>query len=160
MVVNLQYAVIFGKGDGSDWIDWEIELTAEEEIAYNNAIENGIPLEDVVELEGALSRAREEIESCEIGSFICSGDEYVLEIQGENEMDLDELNELVANRDPHALEFFGLTDASEDELEEWDAYELDEVPTVYEFVENFEPESPFDCGWELRVMFVDPNGEY
>jgi hypothetical protein len=80
-----------------------------------------------------------------------------MECQGEAEMDPDELNDLVAARDPHALEFFGLTDADEEDLEEWDANDLDELPLIKDFVEGFEPYSPYDEGWILHVEFVDPN---
>ncbi len=156
-VVEVRYGVIFGKGDSSDWIDWEIELTDEEELAYEQAVEDGTPLDDVPELQGALQRAYSEIEDAEISMGIDNGDEYVLECQGEAEMDPDELNELVANRDPHALAFFGLSEADVEELDEWDANELDEIPLIKDFVEDFEPYSPYDEGWILRVEFVDPN---
>ena len=88
------------------------------------------------------------------------GDEYVLECQGEAEMDLEELNDLVASRDPHALEFFGLTDADDEEIEEWDAYDLDEVPLIKDFIEGFEPRSQYDEGWSLYVEFVEPDEDY
>ena len=64
--VALRYGVMFGKWDASDWIDYEIELTDEEEAIYDNAIANEIPLEDVAELQDALDRAYEEIEDMEI----------------------------------------------------------------------------------------------
>ena len=80
-----------------------------------------------------------------------------MECQGVAPMDQDELNDLVAARDPHALAFFGLTEATDEELEEWDAYDLDEVPTIAEFQVDFEPYSPYDAGWTLHVEFVDPN---
>ena len=155
--VAIRYGVVFGKGDASDWIDYEIELTDEEEAIYDNAIANEIPLEDVAELQDALDRAYEEIEDMEISNGIDYGDEYVLECQGEIEMDTLELNELVHNRDPHALEFFGLEDASDEEIEEWDADDLDEIPLIKDFQEDFEPYSPYDEGWTLNVEFVDPN---
>lgn len=155
--VALRYGVTFGKCDSSDWIDWEIDLTDEEEAAYDNAIANEIPLNDVPELQDALRRAYEEIEDEEINMGIDNGDEYVLECQGEAEMDPDELNDLVADRDPHALAFFGLTDADDEELDEWDANDLDELPLIKDFVEGFEPYSPYDEGWSLYVEFVDPN---
>ena len=155
--VARRYGVVFGKGDASDWIDYEIELTDEEEAIYDNAIANEIPLEDVAELQDALDRAYEEIEDMEISNGIDYGDEYVLECQGEIEMDTLELNELVHNRDPHALEFFGLEDASDEEIEEWDADDLDEIPLIKDFQEDFEPYSPYDEGWTLNVEFVDPN---
>ena len=155
--VALRYGVVFGKGDASDWIDYEFELTDEEEAIYDNAIANEIPLEDVPELQDALDRAYEEIEDMEISNGIDYEDEYVLECRGEIEMDTLELNELVHNRDPHALEFFGLEDASDEEIEEWDADELDEIPLIKDFQEDFEPYSPYDEGWTLNVEFVDPN---
>ena len=155
--VEIRYGVTFGKCDSSDWIDYEVELTDEEEVAYENAIENEIPLSDVPELEAALARAYEDIEEMEIQNGIDLEDEYVMECQGLAPMDEDKLNELVAARDPHVLSFFGLTEATDEELEEWDAYDLEEVPTIAEFQEDFEPYSPYDAGWTLHVEFVDPN---
>lgn len=155
--VEVRYGVSFGKGDSSDWIDWKVELTDEEAAIYDNAIAKKIPLEDVAELQDALRRAYDDIEYEEISMGIDNEDEYVLECQGEAEMDPLELNELVANRDPYTLAFFGLEDADDDELDEWDAYDLDEIPTIAEFVEDFEPYSPYDEGWSLYVEFVDPN---
>ena len=155
--VEIRYGVTFGKCDSSDWIDYEVELTDEEEVAYENAIENEIPLSDVPELEAALAHAYEDIEEMEIQNGIDLEDEYVMECQGLAPMDEDELYELVAARDPHALSFFGLTEATDEELEEWDAYDLDEVPTIADFKEDFEPYSPYDAGWTLNVEFVDPN---
>jgi hypothetical protein len=113
-------------------------------------------LNDIPELQDALRRAYGEIEE-EIDMGIENEDEYVLKCQGLLAMDPDELNDLVANRDPHALEFFGLEDADDDELDEWDANELDELPLIKDFVEEFEPYSPYDEGWDLNVRFVDPN---
>ena len=155
--VEMRYGVTFGKCDSSDWIDYEIELTDEEEKAYDYAVENEIPLEDVLELKSALARAYEEIEELEIQNGIDMEDEYVMECQGLAPMDEDELNDLIAARDPHALAFFGLEEADDGELDEWDAYDLDEVPTIAEFQEDFEPYSPYDAGWTLHVEFVDPN---
>ena len=155
--VEVRYGVTFGKCDSSDWIDYEVELTDEEEIAYDNAIDNEIPLEDVPELKAALERAYAEIEDMEIQNGIDMEDEYVLECQGLAPMDQDELNNLIAERDAHALAFFGLEDAEDEELDEWDAYDLEEVPTIAEFQEAFEPYSPYDAGWTLHVEFVDPN---
>ena len=155
--VELRYGVTFGKGDSSDWIDWEVELTDEEEAIYDNAIENEIPLNEIEELEGALQRAYEEIEDEEISMSIDFEDEYVMECQGLLEVDPDEINDLIADRDPHALAFFGLDDADDDELDEWDANDLDELPLIKDFVEGFEPRSPYDEGWTLNVEFVDPN---
>ena len=63
MTVELRYGVTFGKCDSSDWIDWEIDLTEEEEAAYNNAIKMRIPLSDVEELQTALDRAYDDIEA-------------------------------------------------------------------------------------------------
>ena len=155
--VELRYGVTFGKGDSSDWIDYEIDLTDEEAAAYDKAIAEGRSLDNVPELQDALQRAYEEIEEMEIENGIDMEDEYVMECQGLAPMDEDELNDLVEARDPHALAFFDLTEASDEELEEWDAYDLEEIPTIAEFQEDFEPYSPYDAGWTLHVEFVDPN---
>ena len=155
--VAIQYGVTFGKCDSSDWIDYEVGLTDAEAAAYDKAIAEGRCLDNVPELQDALQRAYEEIEEMEIENGIDMEDEYVMECQGLAPMDEDELNELVAARDPHALAFFGLTEATDEELEEWDAYDLDEVPTIKDFREDFEPYSPYDEGWSLNVHFVDPS---
>jgi hypothetical protein len=156
---ELRYYVIFGKGDSSDFMDWEIDLTDEEEKIYDHAIANRIPLNSIPELEDALQRAYEDIEEQEIELAIENEYEYVLECQGLAEVDPYEINDLIADRDPHALAFFGLEDANDDELEEWDANDLDELPLIKDFVEGFEPYSPYDEGWSLVVEFVDPNNE-
>lgn len=155
--VEIRYGVTFGKLDSSDWIDYEIDLTDEEAAIYDHSIENDIPLEDVPELQEALNRAYEEIEEMEIQNGIDMEDEYVMECLGLAPMDEDELNDLVAARDPHALLFFGLEEASDEELDEWDASDLDKVPTIAEFQEDFEPYSPYDKGWILNVEYIDPN---
>ena len=155
--VELRYGVTFGKGDSSDWIDYEIDLTDEEAAAYDKAIAEGRSLDNVPELQDALQRAYEEIEEMEIENGIDMEDEYVMECQGLAPMDEDELNDLVEARDPHALTFFNLTEATDEELEEWDAYDLEEIPTIAEFQADFEPYSPYDAGWTLHVEFVDPN---
>ena len=114
--VEVRYGVTFGKGDSSDWIDGEVDLTDEEAAIYDAAIASETPLEDVKELKDALQRAYDDIEEMEIQNGIDMEDEYVMECQGLAQMDPDELNELIASRDPHALQFFGLEDADEDEL--------------------------------------------
>lgn len=155
--VDIQYGVIFGKGDSTDWLEWEIELTDEEEEIYDNAIEDGELLNEIPELQDALRRAYDEIEIEEIDNGIAMEDEYTMECQGIIEMDPEEINDLIANRDPHAIAFFGLEDADNEELDEWDANDLDKLPLIKDFVEDFEPKSPFDYGWSLTVEFVDPN---
>ena len=158
--VELRYGVTFGKCDSSDWIDWEVDLTDEEAEIYDRAIENKESLNDIPELQDALQRAYEEIEDEEISMGIDNEDEYVMECQGLAEVDPEEINDLIADRDPHALAFFGLEDADDEELEEWDANDLDELPLIKDFVEGFEPYSPYDEGWTLNVQFVDPNNDW
>lgn len=153
--IGLQYGVTFGKGDSSDWIDWETELDGEEEIVYLRAKMLHIPLEDVPELESVLDAAYEEIKDEAIDSFIDYDDEYVLECTGRESVDPDYVNELVGERDPHALEYFGLTEMSDEKLEEWDANDLDELPMVCDFQEGFEPTDPFNGGWSLNVEFAE-----
>ena len=154
--VELQYGVVFGKGDGSDWFPWEITLDGAEEAAYLRAKKLWLDPNDCPELQGVLADAYEEIKEQEPQYLIDCGDEYAMECTGQVEMDPDELNDLVADRDPHALEFFGLTEADGEELEEWDAHDLDELPLRCDFEEGFEPYSPFDEGWDLIVQFPVP----
>ena len=158
--VDLRYGVTFGKCDSSDWIDWTVDLTDEEAEIYDSAIAKKEPLNDIPELQDALQRAYEEIEDEEISMGIDNEDEYVMECQGLAEVDPDEINDLIADRDPHALAFFGLEDADDDELDEWDANDLDELPLIKDFVEGFDPYSPYDEGWDLHVEFVDPNNDW
>ena len=155
--VTLRYRATWGKGDSSDWFDWDFQLTDEEEKIYNHAITNKLPLNEHPDLEEALRRAYEKIEANEIRLGIENGDEYTIECQGMARVDPDEINDLIADRDPHALAFFGLEDADDEELDEWDANDLDELPMIKDFDEDFEPYSPYDEGWDLRVLFVDPN---
>lgn len=159
MTVEIRYGVTFGKCDSSDWIDWEVDLTEEEEAAYKKAARMGVDPNEVEELQAVLQRAYDDIEAEEISMGIDNGDEYVLECQGMAEMDPEELNDLVHDRDPHALEFFGLTDASDEEIEEWDANDLDEIPQICDFEEDFEPYSPYATGWTLNVEFPEPDDE-
>lgn len=158
--VEIRYGVTFGKCDSSDWIDWSVDLTDQEAEIYDRAIANKESLNDIPELQDALHRAYEEIEEEEISMGIDNEDEYVMECQGLATVDPDEVNDLIADRDPHALAFFGLEDADDDELEEWDANDLDEMPLIKDFVEGFEPYSPYDEGWDLNVQFVDPNNDW
>ena len=154
---ELRYYVSFGDGDSSEDIEWEVDLTDEEEEIYNHAVANGISLNDIHELQKALQRAYEDIEEQEIEMGIENEDEYVLKCQGLAEVDPYEINNLIAKRDPHALAFFGLEDADDDEITEWDAYAQDELPLIKDFFKDFEPYSPFDEGWSLVIRFVDPN---
>ena len=155
--VEIRYGITFGKLDSTDWIEWSIDLSDDEEKFYNHAIENKIPLNEVPELKNALKRAYEEIEDEEIDLGIENEDEYTMECQGLATVDPDEINDLIADRDPRALAFFGLEDADDEELDEWDANNLEELPLIKDFVEGFEPDSPYDEGWILNVEFVDPN---
>ena len=60
--IGVKYGVSFGAADSSEWIDWKVDLTEEEAIVYKNAVEKGILLNDIPELENALTRAYKEIE--------------------------------------------------------------------------------------------------
>lgn len=155
ITVELQYGVVFGKCDASDWIEWEIDLDGEAEEAYLKAKKLRIAIDEFPELEAVLSAAYEEIEEQEIDNLSEFDDEYVQECTGRYPVDPDEINDLVADRDPHTLAFFELTDLSDEELDEWDANDLDELPDVCDFQENFEPSSPFDGGYLLNVEFVE-----
>ncbi len=159
MEAEVRYGVIFGNGDGTEWFDAEVELTPEEESIYNYARKFAIPFDEVKGLEAALQRAYKEIESQEIDNALDMEDEYAMECTGRCPVDADELTELVHNRDAHTLAFLELEGLDDEELDGWDALDLDELPEVCDFVERFEPTSPFDSGWTLEVKFYDSHAD-
>lgn len=74
MKVNLEYGVIFGKGDSVGGIPWEVDLTDEEYAVYLKCINdeemalcymNAWELDDFPELQAVLERAHCEIEENE-----------------------------------------------------------------------------------------------
>lgn len=152
MMVELYYSVLFGKGDGSEAIEWWAELNPEEEKAYQKAVENGEDLDEVPELQGVLERAAGDIEVEEIENAREMQDETVLEYLGEIPIDPDDLNDLVASGDESVLEALGLT---EDDIDSFDANDMDEdeLPLIKDIVPDFEPCSPFESGWILSVHF-------
>lgn len=154
--VGLTYSVTYGRGDGSEAMEYGIELTDEEESIYCKAVMDGENLNYVSELHPALNRAREEIAEMETENAADLGDPYAMECIGLAEADPDEINMLVEERDPYTMEFFGLNDLDAEELAGWDAYDED-LPRIKDFEKNFEPSSPFDDGWELSVDFDDPD---
>jgi len=156
--IELRYGACFGKGDGSDWFEYEYDLDEEQAAAYHLAVKMRKPLDSVDELAEVLRAAYKEIEEEEIDNLCDAEDEYVLECQGRIPVDAARLNELVYNADPYTLESLDLQDLSPEELEDWDAdCDLDELPLICDFEQDFEPRSPFDGGYSLFVEFVDPN---
>lgn len=153
------YYVTFGKGDSSDYMDWEIELDDDEQKIFYDCVARGEDPNDIPELQNALDAARDEIESIELNTMIENEDEYTMECMGLYPVDADEINTLVAQRDAHTLSFFGLEDLPEEELDAWDANELDELPNVADFDVDFVAESPFENGWDLTVCFSEPEYE-
>lgn len=154
MTIMLNYGFVFGKCDGSDIFEWEVELNEQQEAAYKRAMMTGASFEDFPELEALCEDVTPEIEEQELENFIDAGDEYTLECLGEIEVDPDEINQLVHERDEHAIEFFGLSELTDEELENWDANDLDQLPLVKDFEEDFEPESPFE-GYILNVWIPE-----
>lgn len=81
MFVNVKYYVRFGRGDASEVLDWNFELTDEEADAYNKALGEGTNPSDSPILEEALNRrAYEEITEAEADNLRemyidCFGDE-------------------------------------------------------------------------------------
>lgn len=156
MTVDIRYKVICDdSGYETYWLPWTIELTDVEYQMYCDAINNHISFEEIPELMEALKRVHEEIEEYEIDEAVIRGDEYVLACLGEVPADPDDINDLIYDGYEYALEFFGLTDADEDELDEWDANELDELPLMKDFIEDFVPLSPFDDNWSLIIEYTD-----
>lgn len=76
MNITLTYYVTFGPGDSSEWLDWEVELTPEEESAYRLARKQGQEPDEVPELADVLSRAYDEILEAEEENFdsLCDED--------------------------------------------------------------------------------------
>ena len=81
--------------------------------------------------------------------FLEFGDEYVLKCYGLLSVDATRVNELIAQRDKHALKFFGLESSSEDELNNWDANNLEKLPLVKDFEEDFKPIQPIYDKWNV-----------
>lgn len=77
--VMLYYGISTGgKGDGSDWIEWETTLEGEEEAAYLQAIAEHKDLNDG-SLDWVLEEDRKAIMQQEIQNGLDYGDEYVQE---------------------------------------------------------------------------------
>ena len=155
MTIILNYGISTGKLDLGERFEREVDLSPEEEEAYIKAAMAGKSFEDDPVLREMLKEEYDELEEEELDNLIEAEDEYTLECLGQTVVDPDEINELVQNGDPHAIEFFGLEDLSDEELKEWDANDLEELPRIADFEEDFEPESPFDCGWTLNLWFDD-----
>ncbi len=158
MEITVNYKIKAGKYDSSDEVcEWTLELPdggCEE--AYRRAVMTGADFEDVPELQRICDEARREIEEYELKRLAGDGEDYfVLECLGETRMDPDELNGLVRKRDPHAIRFFGLEGMKDGDLEKWDSAEAERIPLVKEFVENFTPRNPFECGYALEVWIPD-----
>lgn len=158
MVITVRYRVEAGKYGGSgEECEWKLKSPNKEyEESYKRAVMTGADLEDVPELQRMCEEARREIEGYELKRLADAGEDYfVLECLGETEMDPDELNGLVRRRDPHAIRFFGLEGMKDGDLEKWDSAEAGRIPLVKEFVENFTPRNPFECGYKLTVWLPD-----
>ena len=78
MTATVYYTVTYGPGEGSDVMDYEVELTPEEAAAYKKAQAEGTLLEDMEELEDALSRAYKEIEEIEIANACAMYDGFAI----------------------------------------------------------------------------------
>lgn len=154
-VISLQYYACFGKGDYSDTMEWEVELTEEQQVAFKKAVMTQTELDDVEELSKICDAVYPEIEQIEIENCLELDDEFAKECLGEAEVDPEEINDLVHSGDKYTIEYFGLGNMSEEELEDWDANDLEELPLIRDFKEDFEPGSPFDYGWSLNVVLPD-----
>ena len=159
--VELTYYATFGPGDGSERIEWWVELDGEEEEAYLKAKTLRLPFDHFPVLNDVLKRAESEIAEEEMQNLLENGDSYAEECTGQYKVDPETINELVAERDEYTLEYFGLTDLSDEELDEWSADDLDELPDVCDFEEGFEPINPFlEGGYGLTVFFSeDPEND-
>lgn len=151
------YGAVFGEGDSSDRLENEIELTKEEKALYDLCFRYRINMNDVPLLTAALDREYHSLKAAEEENLIDGEDEYVMECLGLDEMDPDDLNDLVHSGDQHALEFFDLLDAEDEMIQNWDAYDLDDLPLRKDFDPDFSPVSPFDEGYTLNLWYPDPD---
>ncbi len=157
MTVTLLYGISTGQLDpGGDPIDYEVDLTPTQESDYKRALMTGKEFEDFEELRELINGCYEEIEYDEIENLLEYEDEFCMECMGYAKVDPDEINDLVQSGDEHAIKYFKLDRLNPEELEEWDANDLENLPKIADFNEDFEPESPFDNGWKLNVWFFDP----
>lgn len=162
--VTLEYAVSFGKGDGSDWIEYEITLTGEAEAAYLEEMkkedEDDRCFSDHPALVAALAEAYDDIKFIAKNDLCEAGDEYAEGFHNPDDtMYASDIEDLVYDRDPQVMAYFGLTEMSEEELDDWIAelYEKDEeeLPTYGEVYPDMVESSPFDEGYSLYVHYYD-----
>ncbi len=159
--VKLTYYATFGPGDGSDHLEWWVELDGEAEEAYLQAKRLRLPFSDFPVLEEVLEKAEIEIADEETDNLLDFEDPYVQKCTGKCKVEPETINRLVADRDEHTLEYFDLTDMTDEELDEWDANDLYDLPDVCDFEEGFAPTNPFlEGGYNLYVFFAeDPESE-
>ena len=157
--VSLTYSVVFGKGDGSDVMEYEYSVSGELEKKYLRAKMLRLDPNEVESLEDILSEAYDDIEDEVISDLSDADDPVILEAKGECPMEYSDMVELLDNRDPKALEYFLIDDASEEELQEmennnWENLDLDDLPYVCDFYEDFEPDLD-SIPYNIYVEFED-----
>ena len=162
--VTLEYGVTFGKGDSSDWIEYEITLTGEAEAAYLEEMKKEDEYDrcfsDHPSLVAALEEAYDEIKDVATADLCEAGDEYAQSFHSPDDtMYASDIEDLIYEKDPQVMAFFGLTEMSEEELDDWIA-ELedkddDELPTYGDVFPDMEESSPFDEGYSLSVHYYD-----
>lgn len=155
MTVDIIYEVKRHDGSEDELFLMETELTEEEAILYNEALEQGKSLNEVKGLEAAAKREYEYVARALTYQALELGDEYVNECIGSHLMNPDKLNELVHSRDQVTLEFFGFENMSDEKLALWDANLLEMLPPEYFF--NPDAEGPFDLKWDLVCRFPEPS---
>ncbi len=161
--VKLEYGVIFGKGDSSDWIGYEITLTGEAEAAYLE--EMAKPEEERCfskhpELVAALEDAVADVRDTAQADLCEAGDEYAESFHDPGDrMEAFEIEDLVDEGDADVIAFFGLAGLDEDALDAWKEKLSDmdsgELPFWGDVYPDMEDSSPFDEGYDLSVRYAD-----
>ena len=77
--VTLEYYACFGRGDYGETLEWKWNLSEDEDAAYRQAKEEGIPFEKVPLLQAVLDRALLEIAKEEATILVENEDEYAIE---------------------------------------------------------------------------------
>ncbi len=153
MKAPIKYRIIYSKNNCSEWSVYNIDLTLEEEIAYNVALQTEVGFTDNPILDDVLSRAYVEIADYETERHIKEGNQYALECSGKVPINFDEIKKAALEGDDYVLDFFHLEHHSKEELEAW-ILSSSELPMIKDFEPDFFIKSPFDGDWILDADFA------
>lgn len=163
MEANFVYASNYSYDQNGDlvWKQHSVELNAEDEKAYLNAIRTGVEFAEAEGLGELYEAVMKQLESREEESYLQYESLVAMAAMGQLKMEPDAINDLVDKRDPYTLGYFGLTNASKERLAKWDANKLDDdqIPYMRDFHTNAEYAKPEFDEWKITVCFAAPDEE-